>query len=194
MANYNWVEIFSKKSDKELVKIISTSSHYNEEIKAIARNELGKRNFDFENLDSIKENWKRESIIQNENSLFNRYYNSKYYLGCSITFIVMAIFTFFMYGNKDRPTNEENLVELSGTINSYSFQRQRGHKGFVKIYYIWLNEYQKPFQVAANYIGQDNGYNFREDLFKQNVKKNDLIKLKVYKNELDKIGSLDELV
>jgi hypothetical protein len=55
---YNWEEIFEDKSDKELYEIYCGNSLLPVMTIPFAKNELKKRNFDFENMELHNEEWK----------------------------------------------------------------------------------------------------------------------------------------
>lgn len=59
---YNWEEIFENKSDKELYDIYRGNSFLPEITIPIAKNELKKRNFDFDNIELHKDEWRLSSL------------------------------------------------------------------------------------------------------------------------------------
>jgi hypothetical protein len=60
--DYNWEEIFKQKETKELYEIYCGNSLLPESTIAYAKEELIKRNFDFTNLDVIRDSFKLEEI------------------------------------------------------------------------------------------------------------------------------------
>jgi len=193
-TEYNWAEILSKKSNKALYTILTSHSHYTTQVRKTARNELQKRNFDFEQIEATKEKWRREKFIQHENSSYNKFYDSRYYLGASFTFLLITILMLGLHLSKNKPQHKGDLTEVTGILNDYSFEKKRGLKGFVQVYYIWLQNIETPFQIGADYIGQDNGSNFREDQFRQEIRKGDQIKLKVYSDQFAHIHEIDRIL
>jgi len=59
---YNWEEIFENKSDKELYEIYTGNSLLPEMTIPFAKNELRKRNFDFDNFELHKDEWRLSSL------------------------------------------------------------------------------------------------------------------------------------
>jgi hypothetical protein len=59
---YDWEEIFENKSDKELYEIYCGNSLLPELTIPLAKNELKKRKFDFENIELHKEAWKLSRV------------------------------------------------------------------------------------------------------------------------------------
>lgn len=193
MTDYNWKEILSKKTDRELYQLI-TQGKLGKDVSDSARKELEKRNFNFENIESIKETWKKESQIKNDNSFINRYYNANYYLGSSITILVISLIILTGFFLKDKPKSENELKTISGVLSDYSFQEKKAVKGYIKVYYLWLENYKTPFQISANYIGQLSEINFKESEFKNEVKRGDNLLLKVYEKEFSKMNQLEDIL
>lgn len=193
MTDYNWEEILSKKTDRELYQLI-TQGKLGKNVSEKARMELEKRNFDFENMDSVKDKWKKESQIANDNSFINRYYNANYYLGSSLTILVIALFILTGFFLKDKPKSQNELKTISGVLSDYSFQEKKALKGYVKVYYLWLEDYKTPFQISANYIGQLSETNFKETEFKNEIKRGDNLLLKVYEKEFSNMNQLEDIL
>ncbi|MHB9142329.1 MAG: hypothetical protein ACYC25_10680, partial [Paludibacter sp.] len=86
-----------------------------------------------------------------------------------------------------------------GKLENYSFNHEKNSHGlfshgFVYDYLLWIENYQKPFRIGANNIGHENDFNFKENIFKEDVNIGDEIKVKVYKNQLDKIDNIDDIL
>ena len=108
--DYNWEEIFKSKTTKELYEIYRGSTYLPEETISIAKQELERRDFDFNNLEYYHALWKIESISDeidyfNFDLSFRRFYPPYYIL---IFIAVISIITTYFTWN-----------DTKGRINPY---------------------------------------------------------------------------
>jgi uncharacterized membrane protein len=92
--NYNWPEILKNKPEKEVYDIFMGKTHHGNDIKELARLELERRNFNFNDLSKHKEKWELEKLILEERlSYFGilNYGRSWNYLIIAIGGIVLSI-------------------------------------------------------------------------------------------------------
>jgi len=96
---YNWTEIFSNKTDRELYDIYLGRTSLNSEQRDFARKELENRKFDFKNLDRQRKKWELENLIEEEKSysipLF-RSTRSWEYLIIGFGGLVLAVIALFL--------------------------------------------------------------------------------------------------
>lgn len=97
---YNWEEIFKKKSNKELYDIYIGKSILPQTIRPVAKKELERRKFDFENMEANRIAWELSGLVEDEIFFNSQVYGNKFihipfkfYL-LSIA-VFMALFIFF---------------------------------------------------------------------------------------------------
>lgn len=122
--SYNWEKIFKNKTDKELYEIFLGRKQLGTEAKEFAEVELKLRNFNFDNIDSHKNKWTLEKLIEEERnesgvySLFQWSFNSKHHLMTTIVgtvgFLLMTLDYFFDFMTKTN--GSKNPYEQIGFI------------------------------------------------------------------------------
>lgn len=70
--DYDWIEIFKSKSDKELYEIYSGKSFLPKSAIPIAKDELSKRGFDFNNMELNTDKWRLSDIEEEIDFLSQR--------------------------------------------------------------------------------------------------------------------------
>ena len=101
--SYDWEKIFENKTNKELYEIYSGNSFLPNETVEYARQELERRNFDFNDMEGNKSAWKLSELLReyeraqqvlNENKIRIIPYKSLYFLipGIIVVYIVLLKF------------------------------------------------------------------------------------------------------
>jgi hypothetical protein len=69
-----------------------------------------------------------------------------------IDVFIIAVGLFYIGFNlyKDKINSTSDLKEIRGTVQYYSFIEDQGARTHTYSYYIYLNEYLKPFQITAD--------------------------------------------
>lgn len=100
----------------------------------------------------------------------------------------MGIYFIVEHNFRERPTSMDQLTDIVGTLDHYSFRDNIGLKKQSHEYFISLDEYPNKFQIKSDYLQFFNKY-----LFEESVQKGHHIKITVpnYKKQL--IGT-DETV
>jgi len=106
-----------------------------------------------------------------------------------IIFIAVGIFYIGFNLYKDKVNSISDLKEIRGTLYYYSFTEDKGYRNHTYSYYIYLNEYLKPFQITADMAGK-----FDRVKFENTIKKGDSLKMLISKNDYYKIGSREKTV
>ena len=114
--SYNWEKIFKDKADKELYKIFLGKQQLSAEAIDYAEKELKSRNFNFDNIDSLKKKWTLEKLIEEERnesgaySFFKWSSNSKHHLMTAIfgtvVFLLMTLDYFFDFITKTNKSKD----------------------------------------------------------------------------------------
>ena len=134
--SYDWQEVFKNKTSKELYKIYLGDTLLPSETKEFARNELERRNFNFDNIEAHKTAWKLSNLIEEDNYLNSEmsgqgrvlFVSFKLYLFFLLLFF---LFMYFMTGFQQKDTFEQLMTGLiaSGVIgvlvliNNYFYKR-----------------------------------------------------------------------
>jgi hypothetical protein len=92
--DYNWVEIFSSKSDKELYQIYQGKSFLPKSAIPFAEEELHKRGFDFNNMELNSELWRLTDIEEEMDFLSQRNLEKPIVSFKQYVFVVLAITLF----------------------------------------------------------------------------------------------------
>jgi len=105
--------------------------------------------------------------------------------------IIIATGLFFIGFNlhKDKVKSTSDLKEVKGTVQYYSFIEDKEGRSHTYDYYIYLNEYLKPFQIIADYADW-----FDKLKFEQTVKQGDSLKILISKFDYNKIGSREKAI
>ena len=109
--------------------------------------------------------------------LTNSYIRALFLIGMGIYFIVE-------HELRERPQSSEDLIDLSGTINSYSFEDNTGWRKNGRRYYISLDDYTNKFQISANYLRF-----FDKAKFERNVEKGNRVKISIPEYQKHLIGT-----
>ena len=105
--------------------------------------------------------------------------------------IIIAVGIFYIGFNlyKDKVNSISDLKEIRGTVQNYSFIEDKGYRNDTYSYYIYLNEYLKPFQITADMVGK-----FDIAKFENTIKRGDSLRILISKNDYFKIGSTEKAV
>lgn len=114
--NYNWIEIFKNKTDKELFIIYSGQSLLDKEAREFAELELKRRNFNFKDIDKYKAKWKLEKLFQEEKEN-NTGFGFK--ISRSIHLLIMGILGAFMTIILVLDIFFEFIVSTTGEISNF---------------------------------------------------------------------------
>ena len=106
-----------------------------------------------------------------------------------ITIILAGLFFIGHYFYKDNVNSISDLKEIKGTVQYYSFKEDKGGRSHTYNYYIYLNEYLKPFQITADIVDW-----FNKEKFEHSVKQGDSLKMLISKYEYTKIGSREKAI
>ena len=108
-----------------------------------------------------------------------------------IDIIIVAAGLFFigLNLNKDKVNSTSDLKEIKGTVQYYSFIEEKEGRNHTYSYYIYLNEYIKPFQITADIVDW-----FDKVKFEHSVKQGDSLKMLISKYEYTKIGSREKAI
>ena len=92
-------------------------------------------------------------------------------------FLIM-VSGFFFYHQIQRPalTSSDDIKEIEGDVQDYSFEHPHGFRGRLTQYYIWLDQYPCTFQIKADFSPF-----FKKSLFESQVQKGDRLKLSIPK-------------
>ena len=84
------------------------------------------------------------------------------------TVACIAVGLFFFYHQLSRPSlnSKDDILQIEGQVNEYSFQRKPGHRGTLKQYYIWLDNYPCTFQIKADFLSFFNQRKFENEISK----------------------------
>ena len=77
--------------------------------------------------------------------LFNKYFGA-------IFCLILALFLFYKNINKPKLKGEEDLIHVSGILESYSFKDNTGWKKNGRRYVFRLDNYTNEFQISANHL------------------------------------------
>jgi hypothetical protein len=78
-----------------------------------------------------------------------------------ILFGIIAFIYFFYTGlTRERINSEGDLMEVEGIFVNNSFKDNTGHRRNGHEYYIWIDNYQNPFQIKADYLNVFKGVEF----------------------------------
>lgn len=78
----------------------------------------------------------------------------------------MGIYFIVEHNLRERPTSVDQLTDIVGTLDHYSFRDNIGWKKQSHIYFISLDEYPNKFQIKADYLRFFNKYLFEESVHK----------------------------
>ena len=106
-----------------------------------------------------------------------------------ITIIAAGLFYIVFNLYKDKVNSTSHLKEIRGTIQYYSFEEDKGYRSHTYSYYIYLNEYLKPFQITADFVDW-----FDKAKFEHTIKKGDSLKILISKYDYNKIGSREKAI
>ena len=108
-----------------------------------------------------------------------------------IDIIIVAAGLFFigLNLNKDKVNSTSDLKEIKGTVQYYSFIEEKEGRNHTYSYYIYLNEYIKPFQITADIVDW-----FDKVKFEHSVKQGDSLKMLISKYDYNKIGSKEKAI
>jgi hypothetical protein len=115
-----------------------------------------------------------------------KYLQPKYLLLYSLCFFSISLAHLYLTKDKIGPATE--LIEIKGTLSSYSFEDGTGRSGRGREYYIALDEYSNWFQISAEYVRH-----FRSTVFRANTREGDKVVLTILPSEAKKLNS-DEKV
>ena len=111
--------------------------------------------------------------------------DKEYYAFSSFAFLI-AFLLFFIYFKKDKISDENNLIKISGDINKYSFTT--GSRG-TKMYYLQLENYSNTFQIPADYLQF-----FKENEFRKEIEENDNLDLYISKPQFSDLTTTGKII
>lgn len=99
---YDWKKIFKNKSNKELYNIVKGKTTLYGDAIHFAKEELEKRNFDFENMESNRDAWKLSRLIEEDDyetlgSSRRKLFYISFKLFLVIISVIILIFYFFIW-------------------------------------------------------------------------------------------------
>jgi hypothetical protein len=113
-----------------------------------------------------------------------KYLQSKYLkLFVCIGFSSYFIILFF---TREKIESLNDLMKISGLLESYTFNDRTGFKQMGHQYYIKLDRYSNLFQIKADYLNY-----FNSTDFKTTVQTGDSVVLSIPKKQADKLNSLN---
>jgi hypothetical protein len=98
---------------------------------------------------------------------------------------VVALIYFSYQGlTREKIKSKDDLTEVQGNFLDYSFKDNTGYKRLGHQYYIWIEGYQNPFQIKADYLGIFKGVEFITT-----VRRGDKVQFTIPKFEANKLNS-----
>lgn len=152
MSDYDWIKILSKKSDKELFKIIrGKDKHYPNVARETARTTVKNRGYDLDKLELYQSMWilKRLELIQSKYNTFSHFfisYNKYFSLFLVAIGVEILVSSFIDYQNATPPTADDkghllvfgffvllSLMFLSYGLITFFMRRYRTKQSKAKI-------------------------------------------------------------
>jgi hypothetical protein len=95
-----------------------------------------------------------------------------------VTAFALPVGIFLFYEEYKAPTveNQDDLINIEGRIQNYTFQDKQGARGMKYEYYIFLKDFPCRFQIKADYLQL-----FNKTKFVENVKIGDSLKVSIPK-------------
>ncbi|NQZ45404.1 MAG: hypothetical protein HRT65_13930 [Flavobacteriaceae bacterium] len=115
-------------------------------------------------------------------NLFNKYFGA-------IFCLILALLFFYIHINKPKLRGEEDLMDVSGKLESYSFKDNTGWKKNGRRYVFRLENYSNEFQISANHLTF-----FDKSGFKTNAAFTPELSVKIMKDQKDLLNSSNERV
>jgi len=112
----------------------------------------------------------------------NKYLNEGYFgLLCGIVALI-----YFSYQGlaREKIKSKDDLTDVQGNFLNYSFRDNTGYKSQGHQYYIWIDGYQNPFQIKADYLGIFKGIEFITT-----VRRGDNVQFTIPKFQANKLNS-----
>jgi len=175
--SYNWEEILSNKSTKELYRIYKGKAGFAKETILLAKEELDSRNFDFNNIEFYRKSWRLSRLVQLQDTYDSEVFRKKLsYISIWIYLIIISLITiiFLIF----IPINEKltlylwaiGLTSFIVLINNLFYnKKQKTVKKRLKDIY---NLKQELEIYSINNSKNDDAVNEIESQRKENINKN----------------------
>jgi hypothetical protein len=103
-------------------------------------------------------------------------------------FIILVGLFFIGYDfYKDKVRSTSDLIEINGTVQNYSFDKNISIRSTTYSYFIYLKEYSCGFQISADFVDL-----FDKTKFKLSVKQGDSLKILISKYDFAEIASIEK--
>jgi hypothetical protein len=106
-----------------------------------------------------------------------------------IFFILVGLIFIGFYLIKDKITSTSDLVEINGTVLSYSFDKDISIRSTTYNYFIYLKKYSPGFQISADFANY-----FDKTKFEQSIKNGDSLKIFISKYDMTKINAIEKVL
>ena len=111
--------------------------------------------------------------------------NSNPFIDIFLILIGLVFIGFNFY--KDKVSSTSDLIEINGTVQNYSFDKNINIRSTTYNYFIYLKEYSCGFQISADHVDL-----FDENKFKISVKQGDSLNIYISKYDFALIGSIEK--